>query len=523
MVVVEFRYDEMKRLVDIPLEQMVEGLSNIGAPCEYEKETKKILAELTPNRPDWYSMEGLARALRSYYKKEHPKYTSKKSNFKVVIDPSVSKIRPYTMCAVVNGLEFNDQRIRDMVLLQEKLIGTLGRRAKKFGIGVYPLQTINFPIKYTTMKPEEIRYVPLGHEKEMSAKEILELHKKGKEHGHIIQDFTRYPVFVDSKNKIMCLIPVVNSAETGRVDEKTKDIFIEVSGTDVNACKAALNILVCTFADMGGKIFEVLMEYNGKKFTSPDLKSRELTLDLSKINNLLGIELSEKKATALLKMMGYDHKKGKVMVPPYRADVLGLVDVIEDIAIAYGYNNFEFTTPNFFSSGVKIDNYIDADRLMRGMGFFEIKTFILTNKEKLQSVGYEGKLIEISNPNSVEFTVVRPTLTADILDVFANNKMSGLPQRYYEIGLVKDRERRLIFGVMDKKIEFSDVRGYLQTLTRELGLSFTLDKKENVLFDEISCVVVSEGKEIGIFGKVRRSVLEKFGLAFDVYLCELEL
>jgi phenylalanyl-tRNA synthetase beta subunit len=109
-----------------------------------------------------------------------------------------------------------------------------------------------------------------------------------------------------------------------------------------------------------------------------------------------------------------------------------------------------------------------------------------------------------------------------MLDVFANNKMSGLPQKYYEIGLVNEKERRIIFGLMNKNVEFSEMRGYLQTLARERGFHFDLIKRKNILFeDETSCIVKSEGKDIGIFGKTRKKVLEKFGLEFDVYLCEL--
>ena len=526
MVVVEFGYDEMKGLVDLPLEDMVEGLSNLGAPCEYEAETKKIVAELTPNRPDWYSMEGLARALKAYYKKERPKYSAKKSGYRVVVDPSVSKVRPYTVCAVVEGLEFNDQRIRDVVLLQEKLLATLGRRVKRFGIGVYPLHTIEFPIRYTTMKPEDIRYVPLGHEKEMSAKEILETHKKGMEYGHLIRDSPRYPVFVDAKDNIMALIPVVNSAETGKVDESTKGVFVEVTGTDIHSCKAALNILVCTFADMGGRINEVTMKYAKESFPTPDLKERKMKLDLKKVNRILGIELTEKRAAELLEKMGYDYKEGELLIPPYRADIISMVDVVEDIAIAYGYNNFEFTTPDFFSSGEKSEPYEELENIMRGMGFLEIKTFILTNKEKLGTVGYEKGVVEISNPSTVDFTVVRPTLVADMLDVFSNNKMKGLPQKFYEVGFVqnKDTEKRLVFGVMNKGLEFSEVRGFLQTLAREAGLDFVLEKKKNPLFeDDLSCVVVSGKREVGFFGKVRKEVLGRFGLGFEVYVCELGL
>ena len=527
MVVVEFSYKDMKKMVDIPREKMVAALSDLGAPSEYEAEVDKIISELTPNRPDWYSMEGLARALRAYLFNESPEYKTKKSGYTVIVDASVAKIRPFTACAVVTGLKLNDERIRDMVLLQEKLLATLGRRVKRFGLGLYPLEAIKFPIKYTTMKPADIRYVPLGSDREMGADEILESHKKGQQYGHLIRGHERYPVFVDATNKVMALIPIVNSAETGKVDVDTKDLFIEVSGTDMHACKAALNILACTFADMGGQVLEVGMEYGKEKFASPDLRTKKMGLDLKKVNRMLGITLDEKRVGELLARMGYTYAKGKVDVPPYRADVMGLVDIVEDIAIAYGYNNFKTSIPDFFSPGSTITTHDSSDRIMRGMGFMEAKTFILTNKEKLAQIGKADGVVEISNPGTVDYTVVRPTLVLDMLETFRINKMKGLPQRFYEIGLVRDGNasaNRLVFGLMDKKIDFADARGVLQTLCYERGIDFSLEKKKMQIFDsEISCSVVSDGRDIGIFGKIDKGLLDKLGLGFDVYICELRV
>lgn len=527
MVVVEYAYEEMKKLISLPCDKMIGYLSGMGAPSEYEPETKKIITELTPNRPDWYSMEGLARAMRAYCDQKHPKYGTKKSDYVVVVHPSVAKVRPYTVCAVVRGLQLNDQRIRDMVLLQEKLLATLGRKVKKFGIGIYPLHAISFPVHYTTKKPEEIAYVPLGHEKKMSAEEILEQHKKGQQYGYLIRDSPRYPVFVDAKGQVMALIPIVNSAETGKVDESTRDLFMEVTGNDLGACNAALNILVCTFADMGGAVYEVKMEYQKGSFVTPNLKPKTVAVKVGSINKVLGLDLKETNAARLLAKMGYDYKKGKVFVPPYRADVLGVVDVIEDVAIAYGYNNFKPTIPNFFSAGKITKEYEDLDAIMRGMGFLEIKTFILTNKEKVGRVGYQDKVVELANPRTLEYTVVRPNLLADLVEAFHTNKMRGLPQKFYEVGLVHDGMvvgRRAVFGVMDQKLAFSDVRGHLQTLAAAVGFDFSLEKKKSELFnDKTSCVVVSGGKEMGVFGEVKKDVLEKFGLGFDVYVCELKL
>jgi len=525
MVVVEYAYEDMKRLIDIPREKMINALSDLGAPSEYESEVGKIITELTPNRPDWYSMEGLARALRAFLKKEHPEYKTKKSSYAVSVDPSVAKVRPYTVCAVVKGLELDDQRIRDMVLLQEKLLATLGRKVKKFGLGLYPLHAINFPIRYTTMKPKEIRYAPLGYQEEMSADEIIREHKKGQQYGHLLRGHDRYPVFVDAKGRIMALIPVVNSEETGKVDVDTKDIFIEVSGVDMNACKAALNILVCTFADMGGKIHEVRMDYGKEQILSPDLKPKTMALDIRKINDMLGTDFGQAQIADLLARMGYDYVKGHAVIAPYRADVMGLVDIIEDIAIAYGYNNFKPTIPDFFTPGELIRTYDGVDSIMRGMGFMETKTFILTNKERLDRVGSSEGVVEITNPSTVDYTVVRPNLLADMLETFQINKMKGLPQKFYEIGIVHDGKecgKRLVFGLMDRKLDFSSVRGYLQTLAFEKEFEFTLEKKDQKVFDkEISCAIVSKGQEIGVFGKVGKSVLDELGLEFEVYICEL--
>lgn len=527
MVVVEYTYEEMRKLVDLPLEKMIDSLNFLGAPSEYEPDVKKIISELTPNRPDWYSMEGLARSLRAYHGGANPVYSVKKSKYRVVVEPSVANIRPYTVCAVVKGLQFDDQRIKDMVLLQEKLLATLGRRVKKFGLGIYPLHAIAFPVRYATMRPEEIHYVPLGHDKEMTAAQIIKEHKKGQEYGHLISRHDRYPVFVDANNRVMALIPVVNSAETGRVDEKTKDLFMEVTGNDINSCKAALNILACTFADMGGTVYSVEVDYGSEKLTTPDLKPKAMALELGKINKILGLELTVQEAVALLGRMGYSYKAKKVLVPPYRADVLNWVDVMEDVAIAYGYDNFKPTLPDFFTPGHIDKRYDHLDEAMRGMGFLEAKTFTLTNREKLAAVGYEGELVEIVNPKTAEYTVVRPNLLVDMLDILALNKTRGLPQKFYEIGIAHDgkREKKMFaFAVMDKTVEFSGVRGVLQTIAAEEGFSFELGKKAAKIFDpETSCAIMMDGKENGVLGKVSKEAMAERGLEFEAYICCFEV
>ncbi|MEK6982859.1 MAG: phenylalanine--tRNA ligase subunit beta, partial [Candidatus Micrarchaeota archaeon] len=475
MVVVEFPTKELVANAKQSKEKIIATLTEIGAPCFEDGEN--IILELTPNRPDWYSMEGVIRTLNAYYKNEINEYNAKKSDYHVTVDPSVKTIRPFTVCAVVKGIIFTDQRIREIVRLQEKLVGTLGRNAKKFGIGVYPLQAIEFPIKYTTMKKEEIQYVPLGYDKEMTAEEILTIHKKGKEHGHILKDAKKYPVFLDAKNQIMCLIPIVNSAKTGKVDLETKDIFIEVSGITIDSVLAALNIFCCACADMGGTIYEVAVKYNKKTIHCPKLKTKDMKISKKYVEKVLGIKLTNQKIKELLTKMGYHMVNETIQIPPYRADIMGPIDLVEDIAIAYGYNNFEPQIPEIYTEAKSIEDYAKIDETIRGMGFLEVKTFLLTDKSSINKINYNGSLIEVLNPACTEFTVLRPSLIGKMLDIFGENKMKGLPQKIYEIGYVYEEgnmKKKLAFAIMDKQTNFSECRGYLQTLLKESEIEFEL-------------------------------------------------
>jgi phenylalanyl-tRNA synthetase beta chain len=527
MAVVEFDIKDFEKATKLSKDKIIDGLTTIGAPCEENKEAGSIIIELTPNRPDWFSFEGLVRSLRAYYFDEITQYNCKKGKYIVEVDKSVSKIRPYTVCAVVKNLEMDDKRIADIMQVQEKLCATLGRWRAKFAMGIYPLDRISFPLKYTTLKPEDIKYQPLGYGKVADGLEIIAKHEKGVAFGHIIKDLARWPVYLDSNNEVMAILPLINSAKTGQVDLETRDVFIEVTGIDEQSINYALNILVTMFSDMGGEIFTVDIGYPDKNAATPELKNRKMKLDLKKVQGILGIEIDKKKAESLLLRMGYPMQNGEVVIPPYRADIIGDIDIIEDIAIAYGYNNFDASIPDFFTPGEMNRTQDTEHAIMRGMGFLEITTFILTNQNKVASVGYPKKVLEITNPSGEEFTCVRPILIVDMLNTFAINKTKGLPQKFYEIGIAYEDGNmlnKLCFGIVDKRIDFSSAKGYLQTLMDEREIEFVLKNTTNPAFDEErSGDIFVNKRKVGVFGKVKREVLDQYRIDFEGYICEMVL
>jgi len=524
MVVVEFDYNDFKEIFGIEKQKTIDALTDMGAPTEVDPETGKLFVEVTPNRPDWYSVLGLARAIKSYYKNKNEKYVAESGDWKVIVDKKVSKIRPYTVNAVIKDLKLDDLKIKDMVLLQEKLLATLGRRVKRFGIGIYPLDKIKFPVRYTTMKPEDIVYQPLTSSKKVSAPEILKTHPKGQEYGYIIEGHDEFPVYVDASNEIMALIPIVNSEESGKVDETTENIFIEVSGNDLIGVNQALNVLACHFIDLGGKVYDVDVVYGDKKLKTPNLEYKKVELKEERVRDVLGIDIKEDEIKKMLEKMGYFADKNDVYVPPYRTDILSDVDIIEDVAIVYGYNNFKPTVPDFFYPGKKNTQHRALNDLMKNMGFVEVCTPILTNKEGLDLFGCGG--IDVLNPKTKEYTRLRTSIIPNMVDVLSRNRMKGLPQKLYEIGKVINNEEKnyLCFAMVDTDLEFSIARGCLQTVVVGLGEEFQLKETENSFLEPpYSSEIIINGEKRGIFGKLKKEVGDGFGFEFPVYICELKI
>ena len=215
---------EFEKLVgkELPLEQLKDRISMLGTDLE-KIEGNEIHVEIFPNRPDMLSEQGFARAFSSFIgvKTGLKKYEVAYSGQKVIIESSVQEVRPFTVCAIVKGLTFTEERIREIIQIQEKLHVTYGRNRKKCAIGVYPVEKITFPIRYKADAPEKIIFQPLEASGKMNAAEILEQHKTGKEYSHLLQGHKKHPFFIDAKNEILSMPPIINSHITGRVTEQT--------------------------------------------------------------------------------------------------------------------------------------------------------------------------------------------------------------------------------------------------------------------------------------------------------------
>ena len=515
--------------------EIEEKIHLFGTPLE-SITSEEIELEIFPNRPDLLSAQGFLRAFNAFLGKETglKKYKINKpeKNYKVKIDSSVKTIRPFTVCAIIKDLKFDDEKIKEIVDLQEKLHSTVGRNRKKMAIGIYPLEKIKLPIKFEARKPEDIKFIPLESEKEMNGRQILQRHPKGRDYAYLLEKLNKYPIFVDAKGSILSMPPIINSQETGKVDEKTKDIFVECSGFDLEIQKKVLNIIVTTFSEMGGKIYAMQINSN-KKIVTPDLTPEKMRINLDEINKLLGLNLKEKDLEKLLPKMGYDYKSGKVEIPAWRTDILHPVDITEDVAIAYGYDKLipeipEVSTVGQESSESKIKKKISE--VLAGLGLLEISTYHLIKPHELDTMKLKEKIE--TEDSKTEYKLLRPNLLIPALRILAENKDNEYPQKTFEIGTIFSKDIETETGIKENEnlciisapANFTEMKQILDYLMNSLNISYALEESTQTgLIDGRTATIKINNEEIGYFGELHPQTLKDWTIKMPASTLEISL
>ncbi len=495
-------------------------------------------------RPDLWSAEGIAREIKSRYGAGGcPKYKIKESNVVVNVDKKNAGVRPYTVCAVVKNLRITADVLSQIIQLQEKIHTTFGRNRKEVAMGIYDLERIKPPIRFTTVKPEGIKFVPLGFEEKLTPKEILEKHPKGREFGHLLAGCKEYPVFLDSSNEVLSIPPIINSNYSGKITEKTKNAFIECSGFNLKFLIPALNVVAAALSDRKAEVQSVKIIYPDKTMVTPDLSPKKSSINTDYVNEISGLNLSEREIGRLLEQANYDTRlNGKnieLLYPAYRQDIMHPRDIVEDVIISYGYNKINPVVPTLKTesglSGVGLfSNKISE--IMVGLGFQEILSYTLTNRDN--NFGRmnlkEEKIIEIENPASINWNVFRSWLLPCLMDFFSGNQHVDYPQKIFEVGDVvlidETREtrsrdsRKLSAAWADSRIGYEKIASALDALLKELGVSYTLKKSVHPSFigGRVAEVIV-KNKPIGFIGEIHPEVLGNFRLKMPVVAFEIDL
>lgn len=518
-----------------------EKISMFGTPVE-EITKDEIKIEVFPNRPDLLSEQGFGRAFSNFLglKRGLKQYHAEDSKQKVIVEDSAAKVRPYTACAIVKGLKFDDEKIKEVIKIQEKLHITYGRHRKRCAIGVYPLDKITFPVRYMAKKPNEIKFRPLESNRELNGAQILEMHPAGREFKHLLEKESVYPIFIDAQNRILSMPPIINSYDVGKISEKTASVFIECTGFDFNVLKKCLNMIVAALADMGGKIYSVNVEYKRKTVKLPDLAPEKIMIDINYVNKRLGLNLKENEIKVLLEKMGFGYNNKQVLIPSYRTDILHEIDLVEDIAVAYGYDKFTADIPNI-STVAKEDEFekfkTKAANILVGMGLDELNsTHIIEDKVQINKMLLDFKPMMLYNSLNADYNSLRSVVLPSLMIALQQNKNSEYPQNIFEIGSIFKWDKtgksetgiaentRVAVALCHNTAGFTEARQKFDRLMNLLGVKYEIKPKEHSSFIPGRVARASvNGVDVAYLGEIHPQVVVNFNLETPVAAFELNL
>ncbi len=508
--------------------------------CEIEEwEGDIITVEVTPDRPDLFSTEGVARALLASGGELQEYFTQESQH---TLDVETVDARPYIACAEIQNLQLTTPIIKSLMQLQETLHATFGRQRETMAIGLHDASALRWPLTYTAVEPANATMQPLEMDETLALSDIVAKHQKGKDYGHLVKQYSNYPVIIDADNHIVSFPPIINSAQT-EVTLNTTDICIDVTGTDSTSVHTALNILVTACADRGGTIRQVTCHSLDGHYMTPDLSRVTIPTNISYINSILGTHLTAQHIQTALRQMNYTSQNTNNIInaspPPYRSDILHPIDVIEDCVMAYGLNTFACTVPHIATLGKEapIEQFSTTIRdIWSGFGYQEISTPLLSNAKELYNNMNRPKsnILRISNPVSDTYTHLRDMLLPQLLSFLSQNTHVTYPQKVYECADIvthrtqaaeKSLTKRHVAGCyIAHQGDVNTVKGELQGFYTALGRQPQFVTKNTPYYiDGRGAELKIKDTIIGEFGEIHPQVLQRYGLTLPCIGFELDI
>jgi len=488
------------------------------------------------NQPHLWSVEGLARLFKGLLgiKKGLEQINVRHSKDVIFVEEKLKGIRPYIAAFSARGKKVDDYLLKQIIQLQEKFCHSYGMRRQKVAIGVYNYSKIKFPVYYRATNPESIKFIPLDFRREMTQAEVLEQHPTGREYAWILEGFKEYPLLIDSNAEVLSFPPIINSAYSGKVEPGDENLFFEATGTDMESVQLAANVFAYAFAERGFEIYGTKVVYGKKAVVFPAPFKERMKINAAYANDMLGTKFSDSDVKVLLEKMRLGYKKGFALIPDYRRDIMHPADLVEEIAIAHGYEKLpeqpltNYTIGNTFP----IVRFVDKVReLVIGMGYQEVFSPMLTNKNLLydrMNVEDFGT-VEIENPMSETYSVVRTWLLPQLLSMLAQNKGAEYPQRVFEEGLVTTKKdlrdyERIAIVTAHSKADFTEIKQVLDFIMDNLGVKYEIEETIHHAFIQGRVGRVSvNGKGVAYIGEVSPVVLSNLGLNMPVAATEINL
>ena len=544
MPVVEFIFERFKKFFPgRKPDDVLKILPYIGLDIE-SIGREGVRLEYNPNRPDFASDYGIARAVKGLLGTEEgiPKFKlAGRSGSVIQVDRSTKQIRPWIVSLVAKNCKLDEETIKQLIAMQEDLQNVIGRKRINASIGIHNLDVIEFPVTYKTVR-DNSSFIPLGDSSRQTLGLILRDSILGKQYGYILRGFETYPIVEDAKGNVLSFPPIVNSDLT-KIDTQTKNLFVEVTGSDLRLAEDILSIMAMSLSDAGFEIQTVsIASSRGWSKETPRMDPLQIEIKKRFINNMLGLNL---KINDVLKCLSKSRLSGQFIhgdvirctIPRYRTDIIDCADLVEEVAIGYGVYNLRPSMPLSDLAGNRnfLSGCLDIVReTMVGLGILEVVNFSLVSRKiEYQFMGIQERnsVLSVDQTRGIEHEVLRESLTPSLMQTLSHNIHEDYPQKIFEIGKTFQLSDKIVenwklgFVISHSRANFTEGKSIVQTLLK-VGFG-----KETVTAHTINPILVPGRSSdirvgdisVGYIGEIRPIIMDNFKLRVPVIASEINL
>ena len=271
-------------------------------------------------------------------------------------------------------------------------------------------------------------------------------------------------------------------------------------------------------------------------------QERRLPLEPEKINHLLGTSISREDMVMYLNRLEIPVEGDTIVVPSFRPDLVRMVDIAEEVGRSFGYNEipvtqFRTATHGGYSQEMKLE--AKAGALCRGLGYSEIITYSFTSPTVFDQIRLPAdsplrNTLRIQNPLGEDTSIMRTIALPSMLEILSrNNAYHNKAAKLYEVAKVylpvegqplPEEPKMLVFGSYGEKETFFKLKGEIEALFAGLRMkkaSYTAEKN-NPSYHPGRCASISiDGEVIGVMGQVHPLVTKNYGIDSEVYCAEL--
>ena len=518
----------------------------------------KVEFEITSNRPDCFSVIGLAREAAATFQKplrlHTPEVKAGHGDCSSLLDVQIEEEK---LCQVYSARIVKNVRVKPSPRWMRERLRAMGVRPINNIVDItnyvmleYGQPMHAFDLRYIEDSKIRVRRAKDGEtittldgvERKLTPNQLVIADAKkpvaiagvmGGEYSGIMDDTTT--IVFESANFLGSSVRVTARDQGMRTDASAR----YEKGLDPNNCLPALQ-RACELVEMldAGDVMDGIIIDDRSSH-----EQRKIKLDVEWINRFLDVDLTREQMEAILKKIDCSMEGDDILIPSYRPDLEHKADIAEEIVRFYGYNKVSSTSirggaQGKYSDRQKFDR--DISETMRALGLDEIMTYSFISPKYYDKINMPENddlrnSVKISNPLGEDTSIMRTVALPSMMEILARNYNNRNAEAFlFELAReyipttedqLPEEKNKLIAGLYGENLDFFILKGMVETLLDKLSVyDYDIEAvKDAYSYHPGRCARLTiDGKELGILGEIHPQVTERYGISCRVYSFTLD-